>query len=168
MQRRPGSELDGCTVGFSLAPNLTGAEAMPAAGAIIIATVARAAARPAKRVSLRVLAGASGRVIVVPRGSEWLAFCLDPDSPEAAPAPRDPRGELPHPASRAYRSRVVKAPDCRARSTSATRFWFCARAPARSFSKRARMWVLTASTLRWSAEPISWFVAGVAKAPPSL
>ncbi len=30
------------------------------------------------------------------------------------------------------------------------------------------MWVLTASTLRWSSAPISWFVAGVANEPPSL
>ena len=38
----------------------------------------------------------------------------------------------------------------------------------RARSKRARMWVLTASTLRWSSSAIAWLVGGVAKVEPSL
>src|SRR6188472_1658911 len=57
---RPGSEFEGCTVELSLAPNLTGAEAIPAAGATARARAARAATRPVRRaifwaVALRVI-----------------------------------------------------------------------------------------------------------------
>ncbi len=56
---RPGSELDGCTVGLSLAPKWTGAEAKPKAGAIIIASAASEATAAAQRALVPVVCALS-------------------------------------------------------------------------------------------------------------
>src|ERR1044072_3353447 len=51
-----------------------------------------------------------------------------------------------------------------ARSTRATRLRFCGRSSTPSFSKSARMWVLTASTLTGRSSALASLVAGVATA----
>src|ERR1044072_8346325 len=75
MQGWAGSELDGCTLGSSLAPNLTGWAATPAAGASIRARLASAARRPLRRGG--VLGAGLVGVILFPPFSLWMwATCV--------------------------------------------------------------------------------------------
>src|ERR1044072_5120066 len=85
MQGWAGSELDGCTLGSSLAPNLTGWAATPAAGASIRARLASAAKTALRRGGLVVL------FFLVPPFSLWVGpTCVGAQL-------RPPRPALPGP-----------------------------------------------------------------------
>ena len=100
----PGSEFDGWMVGFSLEPNLTGAEAKLEAGATIAAKkAARASARPARRASLALTVVLMlFMVFLLVSGSCVSWTQIRPGSARS----QDPRGEPGHPHGNHERSIV--------------------------------------------------------------